>query len=271
MSKVQILDAHFDTMDLGETVDALMKVIDEGGRAYPCPVNVNIIMKMRTDPAVRRYVEGARYVVADGLPLVWLSNLWYPEGMPERVAGIDLMDALIKRAAKDGHSVYFLGASGEVMERLIKHLEHTMPDLKIAGYADGFFSEEEAPARVEAIAKSNAQLLMVCMGVPRQERFLDKYWDQLNVNVVLAGGGAFDVLSGLKSRAPKVWSKTGFEWLYRLLQDPKRYATRYMEIYPKFTALVAAEAIQRPFRRSDGEAAAPVAGEEKGSPSGPKA
>ena len=243
--KTTILGIEFDTLDLDETVQACIDLVKRGERAYPYNLNANIIAKMATHPAVGRWVRGARFRVADGLPLVWLSKWWTDKPLPERVTGVSLMERLIEGAAKNDLSIYLLGGTADVNERLIQTLQNKYPRLNIAGHADGFFDSEEEPSRVEAIAKSNAQILMVCMGVPRQESFVDHNWDNLNVNLALVGGGAFDVLCGLKQRAPLFYQRTGLEWIYRLFQAPKQYFWRYIDIYPKFVGMILSDAIRR--------------------------
>jgi N-acetylglucosaminyldiphosphoundecaprenol N-acetyl-beta-D-mannosaminyltransferase len=245
MAIIDILGVQFNTIDLSQAAEDCMSIVERGERGYPVPVNVNIIMQMRTEKAVREYVEGASIIVADGLPLVWLSRLWYRTPLPERVTGVALMEALIERAALEGRPVYFLGATAAVIQVLIERLNKDLPSLKIAGYSDGYFSEEEEPERVTAIAESGANLLFVGMGVPRQEQFIIRNWENLGVNLVLAGGGSFDVISGIKQRTPQAWSRFGFEWLYRLIQDPKRYYRRYLETFPKFLLIATVASLYR--------------------------
>ena len=143
MAIIDILGVDFNTINISQAVDRCMEIIQGGERGYPVPVNVNIIMQMRTNESVRKYVEGASLIVADGLPLVWLSRLWYKTPLPERIAGVALMEALIKRAAKDNVPVYFLGSTSAVMQTLIETMREQFPKLKIAGHSDGYFSEEE--------------------------------------------------------------------------------------------------------------------------------
>jgi N-acetylglucosaminyldiphosphoundecaprenol N-acetyl-beta-D-mannosaminyltransferase len=213
MAIIDILGVQFNTIDLSQAAEDCMSIVERGERGYPVPVNVNIIMQMRTEKAVR--------------------------------TGVALMEALIERAALEGRPVYFLGATAAVIQVLIERLNKDLPSLKIAGYSDGYFSEEEEPERVTAIAESGANLLFVGMGVPRQEQFIIRNWENLGVNLVLAGGGSFDVISGIKQRTPQAWSRFGFEWLYRLIQDPKRYYRRYLETFPKFLLIATVASLYR--------------------------
>ena len=243
--KTTVLGVEFDTLDLDETTQACIDVVKRGERAYPYNLNANIMAKMTTEPTVARWVQGAKFRVADGLPLVWLSQWWTNKPLPERVTGVSLMERIIDQAAKHNMSIYLLGGTADVNTRMVHTLQEKYPQLTIAGHAHGFFSREEEPERVKTIAESNAQILLICMGVPRQESFVERNWSELDVNLALVGGGAFDVLCGLKQRAPLVYQRAGLEWFYRLVQDPKQYFWRYLDIYPKFVGMILSDGVRR--------------------------
>ena len=243
--KTTVLGIEFDTLDLDETAKACVELVKRGERAYPYNLNANIMAKMSSDPTVARWVNGAKFRVADGLPIVWLSQWWTDKPLPERVTGVSLMERLIEEAAKNELSIYLLGGTADVNARMVETVKKKYPQIKIAGHDDGFFGPEEEATRVENIAKSNAHILLVCMGVPRQEAFVDRNWDKLKVNLALVGGGAFDVLCGLKQRAPVVYQRAGLEWFYRLVQDPKQYFWRYVDIYPRFVGMILADGVRR--------------------------
>src|SRR5262249_36761254 len=154
-------------------------------------------MMMRRDPRLQRIVDRAALVVADGQPIVWASRL---DGrpLPERVAGIDLIDALAAGAARDGHGLYLLGARRPVVEAAARSLAARHPGRASAGVADGYFGAAEAPERARAVRRSGARILLLGMGVPRQEFFLEEQWDELGANVVIGVGGSFEVLAGVR-------------------------------------------------------------------------
>jgi N-acetylglucosaminyldiphosphoundecaprenol N-acetyl-beta-D-mannosaminyltransferase len=225
--KVRVLNGFFDRVTLQETVDWATQWIQSGYRGYICTVNVAILMMMRANPRLQKFVERAALVVADGQPIVWTSH-WLSQGLPERVTGIDLIDALAERAEREKFRIYLLGASREVIEQTAKNLKKQHPQLEICGINDGYFSPSQVAERVRHIRQSGAQILLVGMGVPRQEFFLEENWSELGVNLAIGVGGSFEVIAGKKLRAPRWVQETGFEWFYRLLQEPKRLWKRYL-------------------------------------------
>jgi N-acetylglucosaminyldiphosphoundecaprenol N-acetyl-beta-D-mannosaminyltransferase len=227
INRVQILNGCFNRVTTEETVDWAMRTIQLGYRGYLCTVNVAILMMMARDSSLQRFVDNAALVVADGQPIVWASR-GLANALPERVTGIDLIDALAKRAEQERFQVYLLGASREIIQAAAANLQSKYPRLEICGYDHGYFFPAEAPERVKAIRQSGAQILLVGMGVPRQDFFLEEHWSDLGVNLAIGVGGSFDVIAGRKKRAPHWVQQAGMEWLYRLLQEPKRLGIRYL-------------------------------------------
>src|SRR5262249_35786348 len=170
---------------------------------------------------------------ADGRPIVGASRL---DGrpLPERVAGIALIDALAGRAARDGHGVYLLGARRPVVEAAARTLSARHPGLAISGVADGYFGAAEAPERACAVRRSGARILLLGMGVPRQEFFLEEQWDELGASVVIGVGGSFEILAGARRRAPHWCQRAGLEWLWRFAQEPRRLGPRYLVTNSQF-------------------------------------
>ena len=236
--RVAILNGRFDPLTRAETVSAVFDALDAGARGWLCTVNVAMLMTMRRDAALQSFVDQARLVVADGQPLVWCAPL-FGERLPERVAGIDLIDALCSRAARDGLGVYLLGATGRILNRTLERLRARHPALVIGG-ADGYFEATAAPARAAAIRASGARLLLVGMGSPRQENFIRAHWDRLGVGIAIGVGGSFDVLAGARFRAPGWVRRAGLEWLVRLVQEPRRLLPRYLVTNVRFCGLIAA-------------------------------
>jgi N-acetylglucosaminyldiphosphoundecaprenol N-acetyl-beta-D-mannosaminyltransferase len=232
-NRIQILNTNFDCVTLGETVDWVVQLIASGKRGYICTVNVAILMMMRSDPQLQNFVNNAALVVADGQPLVWTSR-FFSQSLPERVTGIDLIDAIAAKAQADGLGIYIMGATPDVITAAVKKMQSKYPHLKICGFDDGYFKESQADQRVKAIAQSGAQILFVGMGVPRQELFIEQNWAQLGVNLAIGVGGSFDVYSGLRKRAPLWVQQTGLEWLYRLIQEPQRLWKRYLVTNSQF-------------------------------------
>ncbi len=236
LQKLRLLNAHFDPLTLPQTVDAIFRLLGTRQRGWLCTVNVAILMMMRTDARLQSFVDRAALVVADGQPLVWCSR-WLGRPLPERVTGVDLIDALCERAAREGARVYLLGATEEIAAKVAQRLQGLHPGLQVE-YADGYFTEDEASARADRIRAGGADILFVGMGVPRQENFLEEQWDRLGVGMAIGVGGSFDVLAGLHSRAPLWMQKAGMEWFFRLVQEPRRLFTRYLTTNSRFVWLL---------------------------------
>lgn len=236
MERVRFLNANFDSLTLGQTVEDIFRHVDSGQRGWLCTVNVAILMMMRSDERLQRFVDRAALVVADGQPIVWCAP-WFGQKLPQRVTGVDLVDAICERAARAGKSIYLLGATAEIVEKLSQRIKERHPALRI-DFADGYFTKDEAAIRADHIRATGADILFVGMGVPRQEIFIEEQWDRLGVGMAIGVGGSFDVLAGLRARAPVWIQKLGMEWLYRLVQEPRRLFIRYLVTNSQFVWLV---------------------------------
>jgi N-acetylglucosaminyldiphosphoundecaprenol N-acetyl-beta-D-mannosaminyltransferase len=235
-----------DALTLGETVQLCMQAVDKGELLEVGVVNAAKIVKMRNDAALRDAVTGCDVIVADGQSVVWASRV-LRRPLPERVAGIDLFQRLLYMAEVQGRSVYFLGARPEVLERMVERIRAQHPKLRIAGSQHGYYGDDEAPAVADAIKGSGADLLFLGMTSPKKEVFVATYGARTGANVVHGVGGSFDVLAGVVKRAPRIWQRMGCEWLYRVLQEPRRLGGRYLTTNVAFVALVARE-LARPSR-----------------------
>lgn len=241
-TQIQILNGRFDNLSADQTVEELIRAIHAGERGILSTVNVAILMMMRSNPRLQRFVDMSRWTVADGQPLVWASHLWQ-QPLPERVAGIDLIDQLCARAVQEGIGVYFLGAEGSTVRAAVATLQNRHRGLDVRGYADGYFGPEQAEARARAVAESGAEILFVAMGVPRQEYFIEEQWKNLGAQIVIGVGGSFDVIAGRRKRAPAVVQRAGLEWAYRLAQEPRRLFKRYLVTNSQFLGLISWSAI----------------------------
>jgi N-acetylglucosaminyldiphosphoundecaprenol N-acetyl-beta-D-mannosaminyltransferase len=242
----QILNGRFDRLSASQVVDEIIKAAHAGERGALCTVNVAILMMMRSNARLQKFVEASRWTVADGQPLVWASRLT-KQALPERVTGVDLIDLLCARSAQERLGVYFLGAEGKTVRAAAEALRSLYPGLDVRGFSDGYFGPELARARARAVAESGAAILFVAMGVPRQEYFIEEQWEHFGARVVIGVGGSFDVIAGLRKRAPPYIQRVGLEWAYRLVQEPRRLFKRYLVTNSQFIGLMARASITHLF------------------------
>lgn len=229
-------------------------------------VNAAKIMAMRRDEQLRQAVSGCHMILADGQSVVWASQMLRVP-LPERVAGIDLFQALLTEAAERESRVYFLGARADVLGHMLDEVGRTFPELIVAGARNGYFRPEEEAQVVAEIRRSGADLLFLGMSSPKKEVFLSRWGEATGASVVHGVGGSFDVLAGLTRRAPVWYQKHGLEWFYRVRQEPLRLGRRYLVTNTSFLALLAREVLwQRIMLRTAREASksAQTAGSQAG-------
>lgn len=242
--QVSLLGVTFAALSLAEAADALVAAASESPPArfrHMVTANVAVVMMARRDPMLASVLDDAEWCVSDGQPLVWLSRaLGTP--LPGRVTGVDLVDDVCARAASAGLGVHLLGASLTTVSSVADLLRQRHRGLDVT-VSDGYFTLDEAPARAAAVAATGARLLIVGMGVPRQERFLVDHGPATGVAAAVGVGGSFEVLAGNLKRAPRAWQDAGLEWLYRLLQEPRRLLKRYAVTNTAFVALAGREIV----------------------------
>jgi N-acetylglucosaminyldiphosphoundecaprenol N-acetyl-beta-D-mannosaminyltransferase len=238
--------APVDLTTAADTVDWIDQVLKRGQRARIVTLNATGLMMADRDLSFRRYVEQAERVVADGQPLVWASKL-FGQPLPERVAGIDLIERIASLAAQYGFGIFLLGARTDTVASAASELQRRHPGLVIAGHHHGFIGDDPSGA-VDQIVRSGANILLVGMGSPRQEQFLDKHWEQLDVGIAMGVGGSFEVLADQVRRAPRWAQRIGLEWVFRMAQEPRRLTSRYLATFWWLTRRTAAAMTARPPR-----------------------
>jgi N-acetylglucosaminyldiphosphoundecaprenol N-acetyl-beta-D-mannosaminyltransferase len=245
IKQIQVLNGRFDALTLPQTVEAIFQLLQAGRRGWLCTVNVAILMMMRSDARLQNFVDQAELSVADGQPIVWFSP-FFGKRLPERVTGIDLIEAICRRASINGKKIYLLGATDDVASGAVQQLRSRHPGLNVE-WANGYFSNTEACARADQIRASGADILFVAMGVPRQEHFIEDQWERLGVGMAIGVGGSLDVLSGLRRRAPAWVQQVGMEWLFRLVQEPRRLLVRYATTNSQFLWLAVRALLRKKF------------------------
>lgn len=236
--RAELLGCAIDRLDMGQTVARCKAIIERRTFAQQVSINAAKLVTLQRDSQLRDVVNRCALVNADGQAVVWASRL-LGDSLPERVAGIDLMHELIGLAEQEGYGIYILGARSEVLSVAIECLQRKHPKLRIAGHHHGWFAEEESPRIAAAIRDSDSQILFVAMSSPRKEYWLSRYGPDLNVPLVMGVGGSIDIVAGVTRRAPRAWQRLGIEWLFRLLQEPRRMLPRYLVTNVQFCALIA--------------------------------
>jgi N-acetylglucosaminyldiphosphoundecaprenol N-acetyl-beta-D-mannosaminyltransferase len=236
-ARAEILGCGIDRLDLQGTLSEVERVIASRGFTQHMAINAAKLVTMQDDPRLREIVGECGLVNADGQSIVWASRM-LGDPLPERVAGIDLMHALLELSERRGYRVFFLGARAEVLERALERIRQRHPRLDIVGARDGYFSDDEDLAVSTAIGATRPDIVFVAMSSPRKEYFLGKHGRALGASFVMGVGGAIDVVAGVTRRAPAPWQRLGLEWLFRLLQEPRRMFRRYAVTNARFAFLV---------------------------------
>lgn len=207
-------------------------------------VNAGKLVSMRSNPVLHDAVVDSDLVLADGMAVVWASRL-LGHRLPGRVTGIDLFERLLEHANDQALSVYFLGATPQVLGRLLHCVRTSYPRVRIAGARDGYFDEEESGQIAAAIRAARCDMLFVGISSPKKEWFLAQWGRKTDATICHGVGGAFDVLANEVKRAPPLWQKLGMEWLYRVFQEPRRMAKRYLKSNLLFLGILVRELVSR--------------------------
>lgn len=234
-SRANILGCQVDMITMQEAIKQIELFIRQEQPAHIITLNAEIAYQARNNQPLRDIINSAAMVTADGIGTVWgARQLGWPA--PERVTGIDLLYVLCQRAAQCGWPVYLLGAAPGVADAAAGNLVKTYPGLPIAGTHHGYFKEEEIPGLIGQIRSCKPAILLAALGAPKQEYFIHRYQKEMEIPVCIGVGGSFDVVAGLKKRAPGLIIKLNLEWLYRLLAEPSRI--RRQMVLPKFALAV---------------------------------
>ncbi len=238
-----ILSIPISLVDLKSAVETILLWALTRVARYVCIRDVHGLMISLRDPAMMDIHRAAGMVTPDGMPLVWVSK-WRSKLPVKRVCGADLVDALCDNGQSSGLRHYFYGGKPGIAEAMIRNLKAKYPALVVAGFHTPPFrslSEEEDAAVVDAINKSGAQVVWVGLSTPKQEYWMRDHVGRINGATLIGVGAAFDFHSGAVKRAPKWMQKSGFEWLHRLLSEPRRLWRRYLVTAPAFVVKIVRE------------------------------
>lgn len=227
--KETILGVDVNTENYDELIPKLFHNIDAKKKSLVVAINPEKLMKAKDDPELKALLNRAEFQIPDGIGVIIASKL-QKGNIKSRVTGVDMMDRIVREAARTGKSIFLYGAKPGVADTAAAKLIATYPDLKVAGTQDGY--EKDTSIVIETINAAQPDILFVAMGSPKQELWIEQHRDKLHPILYQGVGGSFDVLAGNIKRAPEAFQKVGAEWLYRLLLEPSRIK-RQMNL-PKF-------------------------------------
>ena len=215
-----------------ETKENFLREIDKRDKTIVISGNPEILYSGLENENLNKLFNGKdSIIIPDGVGTVLAAKM-VKNPVKEKIAGIEVMKAIIEKCEKEGKGIYLLGAEEEILKLCKENIKKTFPNIKIVGSHNGFFDLNNCDDIIEDIKKSNPWGLFIAMGCPRQENFIVNYIDELNCNFYMPVGGSFDVFAGKVNRAPKWMLSLGLEWLYRVLKEPWRI--KRLGVIPKF-------------------------------------
>ena len=253
---IVMMGVPFDQVSTSQTLDIISEMIASRRPHLLATANVDFLAQVQEDENLRHILLGADLIVCDGTPLIWMSK-WLGDPLPERVAGSDLVPLLLDLAAVKGYRVYFLGGRDEVVAVAETKIKERWPALQIAGIYSPPFAPLDKMDHADIckrIQDAKADILFVSFGCPKQEKWLAMNYQTAGVPVAIGVGATIDFLAGAVKRAPVWMRRTGTEWLFRTMQEPRRLAGRYWK-----DIRIVGPGLLRQFITMSGRAAAPPA------------
>jgi N-acetylglucosaminyldiphosphoundecaprenol N-acetyl-beta-D-mannosaminyltransferase len=217
--------------------DICLQSIQQPQRLIIGVINAAKIVNMHRSPRLGEAVLQSDLILADGMAVVWASRI-LGRPLPERVAGIDLFKELLDLANERSLSVYLFGATQEVLDLVVKYVSGQFPNARIVGHRNGYFDDSDDALIAQEIRDARPSMLFLGITSPRKEMFLARWAGFMDVSVCHGVGGSFDVLAGKVRRAPEMCQRMGLEWLYRVLQEPRRLWRRYLVTNTIFIGMV---------------------------------
>lgn len=241
MEKQPLLNTYVNNVSMSEALDEICQLILIKKKSYTVAVNVDVIMKMEKDLDLRKITDEADLTLVDGKPLVWIAK-WHKNPVKAKISGSDLVPELCKLASKRGYSIFIIGGKDGIAEKAKHNLEKELKDIKIVGtYAPpiGFEKDEVELQKINSmISNVHPDILIVCFGCPKQEKWIYENYKKYDATVSISAGATVDFLAGNVNRAPRWMADHGLEWVYRLFQEPKRLFKRYLVDDVKIIGLI---------------------------------
>ena len=247
--RVNVAGLDFDAVTMNESLERIDTMIASGRPHQIATANVDFAFQASRDPELRRILAESALVVCDGAPLVWAAR-GKGTPLPERVAGSDMTPRLMAGAAEKGYRVYLLGGRPDVAEKAVKRLKSQYPALQIVGaYSPDFapldrMDHEGICARIR---QANPDILLVSFGCPKQEKWIARNLHRIGSPVCIGVGATIDFLAGEVKRAPSWIGALGLEWVFRMLQEPRRLAGRYARNIPFFIRAIVSDLLRARF------------------------
>ncbi|HEX2532849.1 MAG TPA: WecB/TagA/CpsF family glycosyltransferase, partial [Chitinophagaceae bacterium] len=240
MKRITICNIPCDALTMDQTIARVDEAIQKKEQLHHVVINAAKVVNAQSDKQLAASIVNCDIINADGQSIVWASKL-LKRPLSERVAGIDLMDNLVKLAAEKGYKLYLFGAKEEIVSKVAGIYKSQYGSDIIAGFRNGYYKPEEEEEIARQIGASGAHMLFVAITSPKKEIFLNKYKNLIQVPFIMGVGGSFDVVAGFTRRAPQWMQRTGLEWLYRVVQEPGRLWKRYLVTNTAFIVLVMKE------------------------------
>lgn len=235
-SRVNVLGVGVNAVDMYDALRQSDCLIRSGGSGYICVSDVHSVMEGFRDPELKKILNGSFMTVPDGMPLVWMGRLRGRQDMA-RVYGPDFLLAMCRLSIVRKYRNFFYGGGPGIVERLSAHLKERFPGLDIVGtYTPPFcpLSDGEEQELARQVSEAKPDIFWVGIGSPKQECFMARYCGRLSCNLMVGVGAAFDFHSGAIQEAPRWLHETGFQWIHRIAQEPRRLWRRYLTCIPSF-------------------------------------
>lgn len=244
-ARTDIFGVPLQPFSMLEMLDAVDSWIERGARRFICTLDVHALMESQADEEVRR-IYSTSVAVADGMPIVWLLRR-RGCSRAERICGPDLMPAVFRRSQERGYRHFLYGSSEDTLARLQDRLHRDFCGATIVGTCSPPFrnlSETEDAAVTRMLNEANPDIIWVGLGAPKQDRWMAAHREVLRAPVLIGVGAAFDMMAGAVHRAPRVFQRTGCEWIFRLVQEPRRLGKRYLKSNSRFAVKVVGDLVR---------------------------
>lgn len=219
METINILGINFNNITLNGATDYAMDCINSKDKGYVVTPNSEIAYMSLEDGDLLNTINSAKLVLPDGIGIIHAGKI-LKTPLKQKVAGVEFSEQLVSKMAQEKKSLFVLGGKPEVAQKACQNLAQKYEGLVIAGYKDGYFKDEQEA--IDAINAQDVDVLFVCLGAPKQEKFISRNFEKLNATIICGVGGSADVFAGEAKRAPDIFVKLGLEWFYRLLKQPTR-------------------------------------------------